>query len=496
MKKAFITLIILATISSGAILNAANALTGTADQGKIVLDKHNSLRAQHCDDCGNKMLPLQWNLELAKEALKLAQYIENLGVGKLLHRWQTGNSPLAQNQLPENVAITASTSQTGGAINGENATQGWYNEINNVDWQEPGREEQLSSNGSQVVGHFTQIVWKDATKVGCATTKIMKVNVGGKTFDFGQVLVCNYDKGNMTIKGPSGEIVSGHQHNVFPKCGDKTPRPANPACPAPVSKTQTAEAPVPAAAPSKTQTAEITTPTTMTITTAPCLETFTPTTAGTQLGAGSCAYKRTVDAATGQPECIEISNVPPRHYLLSWTFEGAWDGPVAPVVRYGKTYKPKSTQQIIGAYASQNYSNVHSKTNGYKYATSGDITIKACALEPCPLESLETFSATTIDQQLGAGSCAYKRTVDAATGQPKCIEISNVPPGHYLLSWTSTGTWAGPVAPVVRYGKTYTPTSTQQIIGAYAFQNYSNAYGKTNGYKYATSGDITIKACN
>jgi len=208
-------------------------------------------------------------------------------------------------------------------------------------------------------------------------------------------------------------------------------------------------------------------------------KTFIPTTTGTQLGAGGCAYNR-------EGKCVKITKIAeddPPCYLLAWTStpDGTFVGYKGVATTNG--FIPKDTEQIIGCYTLENYYLLLNKPNGYQLATSENFTVTACCTP-------KTFTPTVTGTQLGTGSCAYNR-------EDKCIEISNVPPRHYLLSWTSEGAWAGPV-PSIGGGK-YKPKDNQQIIGAYDPQNYPNASGKPSGYQYATSGNFTVTAsgsCN
>ena len=75
---------------------------------------------------------------------------------------------------------------------GKEATDEWYNEIMYYDFSEPG----FYPSAHQ----FTQVVWKDTTKLGCAAAR------GEKT---GEVyVVCNYHRpGNLDL----------YEENVFPK---------------------------------------------------------------------------------------------------------------------------------------------------------------------------------------------------------------------------------------------------------------------------------------
>ena len=75
---------------------------------------------------------------------------------------------------------------------GKIATDNWYDEINLYDFSHPG-----FSSGT---GHFTQVVWKDTTKLGCAASKSKSTN--------NIYVVCNYNK--------PGNFLGRYEQNVFP----------------------------------------------------------------------------------------------------------------------------------------------------------------------------------------------------------------------------------------------------------------------------------------
>jgi len=75
------------------------------------------------------------------------------------------------------------------------ATQMWYDELTNpgYDFNNPGY--------SSGIGHFTQVVWKSSTKLGCGIS--------------GVYVVCRYCEAQGNFMGPFPE-------NVFPKGTDAT----------------------------------------------------------------------------------------------------------------------------------------------------------------------------------------------------------------------------------------------------------------------------------
>ncbi len=135
------------------------------DQQKL-LDAHNTLRAEV------GVSPLIWSLELAQKAKNWAD--------KLALKNQGEEWFLEHSGPGENLA--------GGFVSGDapeiRVLTGWGGEKEDFDLPSKKCLELFKC------GHYSQIVWKNSTKVGCAVS----VNENGK-----YILVCNYDPpGNYT----------------------------------------------------------------------------------------------------------------------------------------------------------------------------------------------------------------------------------------------------------------------------------------------------------
>ena len=67
----------------------------------------------------------------------------------------------------------------------------------------------IPSNFDQV-GHFTQVMWKDASEIGCERVECPKKfdTEQGSVDAKGAVVVCNYDKGNVAGEFPTKVIYS------------------------------------------------------------------------------------------------------------------------------------------------------------------------------------------------------------------------------------------------------------------------------------------------
>lgn len=165
----------LASVVKGAILAAAitgatTFSTSAQDLAQIVLARHNALRALHCAPA------LRWDETLAATAQATAQAMIDRCV---LHH--------SNNGLGENLAMG-----TTGAYPPGSQVQSWYDEFKNYNFANP----VFGMN----TGHFTQVVWKSTTAVGCGVAHCQ-----GQ-----ELLVCNYS--------PPGNFTGQFQQNVPPLC--------------------------------------------------------------------------------------------------------------------------------------------------------------------------------------------------------------------------------------------------------------------------------------
>jgi uncharacterized protein YkwD len=137
-------------------------MTPATDDWKMtVLNKHNEFRAKHCAPA------MTWDDGIAAAAQTYADACN------------FDHDP--NNNLGENIASGS-----------EQPTEMWYSEVSKYDFAMPG----FSSD----TGHFTQVVWRGSTSLGC----------GRAQCDFGVFYVCRYSPaGNDTGDGQ-------FQQNVLP----------------------------------------------------------------------------------------------------------------------------------------------------------------------------------------------------------------------------------------------------------------------------------------
>lgn len=146
---------------------------GLDDEMSQLLARHNTVRAKHCAP------PLAWSAQLAEVATTWARALAHKGCA-FAH---------SSTQYGENLAAG-----TARVLDPARVVAMWADEVEQYDFARP--------RFSGATGHFTQVVWKSTTSVGC----------GKATCSSGVAIwVCNYD--------PPGNVMDGFRANVFPaKC--------------------------------------------------------------------------------------------------------------------------------------------------------------------------------------------------------------------------------------------------------------------------------------
>lgn len=156
-----------------------NALRGTA------LSKHNSYRSTH----RSPSMSLDDNLN--NTAQQWAQHLA--ASGKLQH-----SSSSQRNGAGENLYASYTTASSIPANNlAEAAVKSWYDEVSDYNYANPGF--------SAKTGHFTQVVWKNSTQLGCGAAQ-GKANLGGTEYNAFYV-VCHY--------APAGNVQGQFPQNVL-----------------------------------------------------------------------------------------------------------------------------------------------------------------------------------------------------------------------------------------------------------------------------------------
>lgn len=142
-----------------------------------VLAKHNEYRARH------QAPDLQYSSRLESGALSWAKRLA--ATGKFEH---SGGSE------GENLHFFFSSEAVSADELAEQAVSHWYNELKKYNYKRPGF--------SGTTGHFTQVVWKSSTSLGCGAAK---------SKDQSYFIVCRYD--------PAGNVLGNFPENVARPAG-------------------------------------------------------------------------------------------------------------------------------------------------------------------------------------------------------------------------------------------------------------------------------------
>uniref|UniRef100_A0A0K0FJA1 CAP domain-containing protein (inferred by orthology to a human protein) n=1 Tax=Strongyloides venezuelensis TaxID=75913 RepID=A0A0K0FJA1_STRVS len=149
----------------------SDSKSGFKDMKDRILKESNEYRAAH------DAKPLTVDSAIAQKAQAYAEHLAK--IGKMQH------DPTNQkNKLGENLAFASPRIAHIGV-------KGWYDEVKDYNFKKQGFR--------HGIGHFTQLVWKSSSKVGCG------VAAGSK----GVFTVCKYS--------PAGNLMGAFEKNVSPK---------------------------------------------------------------------------------------------------------------------------------------------------------------------------------------------------------------------------------------------------------------------------------------
>ena len=137
---------------------------------QALLDTHNAVRARHC------AAPLAWSPKLAEVAQAWANSLRDQGC-------KFGHSG---GRYGENLAAG-----TAGTLDGVAVTRMWYDEVKLYKFPDGGF--------SMQTGHFTQVVWRGTTMLGCGRSRCNNMDIW----------VCEYD--------PPGNVQGMYRQNVLPE---------------------------------------------------------------------------------------------------------------------------------------------------------------------------------------------------------------------------------------------------------------------------------------
>ncbi|MEU0568113.1 CAP family protein [Nonomuraea sp. NPDC005983] len=182
------TLIGVAGPAQSAARTPARLLTADAFQ-QDCLDAHNTYRARH------GVPAMQSDPQIVAFAQKWAA--EMARTRKFEHSTADVRLPLHRDGSWGENTFYSMSSAPGQVVSCAEVVKGWYDEIKDYDFNNPGF--------SQKTGRFTQVVWKSSTKLGCgrATTSA----IPGRTETY---IVCDY--------APLGNLATADlfKENVFP----------------------------------------------------------------------------------------------------------------------------------------------------------------------------------------------------------------------------------------------------------------------------------------
>lgn len=174
---------------------------------KKILDYHNKARTENgleplVWDKALQQKAADWNLHMQQEnqGVAICRDMRHPGTGQNAEPGEVGTylpSGNGQNLYQAN-ALRFENNQwvPYDSSSPEEAVRKWYDECNM--WKMPPEGQDVPDRFMEI-GHLTQLLWKDARRVGCSSIQCRDVNlVQGKPMESkGKIINCHYDKGNV-----------------------------------------------------------------------------------------------------------------------------------------------------------------------------------------------------------------------------------------------------------------------------------------------------------
>lgn len=171
-----------------------------------ILDAHNKIRNS------NGLPSLVWDKSMAQKSLDWGKFmvdVENKGKCTHLRHPGTdgGTKEELEKYLPNNWGQNLYQSsgiriEADGSVvptdpsTPSGAVESWYSERSK--YKKPKAGQSLPDD-FMAVGHYTQLMWKDASKLGCSRVSCSDTitDSGTKYKSKGSMIICDYDKGNI-----------------------------------------------------------------------------------------------------------------------------------------------------------------------------------------------------------------------------------------------------------------------------------------------------------
>ncbi|XP_053319650.1 GLIPR1-like protein 1 [Spea bombifrons] len=183
MLKRFIWLLPLALTALGLDVPSIS----DADFIKAAVDAHNGIRSNVTPTAAN-MKYMSWDSSLAKTAKAWSSFC------KFQH-----NIYISSNRLIHPTFFPIGENlYAGGTFNMHQVVNLWASEVNNYN-----NENQTCKTG-KVCGHYTQVIWSNSYKVGCAVSRCPGT--------YGYIVLCNY--------GPAGNYRGSKPYTIGLPCSE------------------------------------------------------------------------------------------------------------------------------------------------------------------------------------------------------------------------------------------------------------------------------------